>query len=212
MFAKKNIFLLIFLTHKFFQRCKMLIHKILLLGVYGCLEYHHVKFTPTKLSIVGFPIINIGKNCKVEIGEHVHIVSGMNNGIDNSICSKINVKDDAKLIIGNNTGMTNVVIQCHQNISIGNYVNIGAGCMIFDTDFHSLSWKDRVDGTDISMRKKKQVVIKDYAFIGAHSIILKGVTIGEKSIVGAGSIVSKNIPDGEIWAGNPARFIKKIQE
>lgn len=114
------------------------------------------------------------------------------------------------MVIGQHTGMTNVVIQCHQSVTIGNYVNIGTGCMIFDTDFHSLDWRDRKDGTDISKRKKAPVAIKDLAFIGAHSIILKGVTKGDKSIVGAGSVVAKDNPDGEVWAGNPARFIKKV--
>jgi acetyltransferase-like isoleucine patch superfamily enzyme len=56
----------------------------------------------------------------------------------------------------------------------------------------------------------KPVVIRDGAFIGAHTIVLKGVTIGERSVVGAGSVVTKDIPDGEIWAGNPARFIRKL--
>ena len=178
----------------------------------GCLDYHHVRYHPDNISIVGLPIINIGKQCKVEIGNCVSIVSGVRNGIDASVCSKINVKDYATLRIGSNSGMTNVVIQCHESVTIGNYVNIGAGSMIFDTDFHSLYWKDRYDGTDVSKRATKPVIIKDFVFIGAHSIILKGVTIGEKSIVGAGSVVSKDIPDGEIWAGNPARFIRKIYE
>ena len=73
-----------------------------------------------------------------------------------------------------------------------------------------MNWKDRYEGTDISKRKILPVTIKDNAFIGAHSIILKGVTIGEKSIIGAGSVVARDVPDGEIWAGNPAKFIKNI--
>ncbi|MCD7824200.1 MAG: hypothetical protein LUG86_09355 [Oscillospiraceae bacterium] len=56
----------------------------------------------------------------------------------------------------------------------------------------------------------RPVAVGNGAFIGAHTIILKGVTVGEKSIVGAGSVVTKSIPDGEIWAGNPAHFIRKV--
>jgi hypothetical protein len=45
-------------------------------------------------------------------------------------------------------------------------------------------------------------------FIGAHSIILPGLTIGDGSIVGAGSVVTENVPPGVIVAGNPARLIR----
>jgi len=55
-------------------------------------------------------------------------------------------------------------------------------------------------------------VIQEGAFVGASSIILKGVTIGKHSIVAAGSVVSKSIPAGEIWGGNPAKFIRKTEE
>lgn len=51
--------------------------------------------------------------------------------------------------------------------------------------------------------------IGDHTFIGTGTIISKDVKIGSNVIVGAGSVVTKDIPDNEIWAGNPARFIKK---
>ena len=56
----------------------------------------------------------------------------------------------------------------------------------------------------------KPVLIRQGAFIGAHSIILKGVTIGRHSVIGAGSVVTHDVPDNEIWAGNPAVFVKRI--
>lgn len=54
-----------------------------------------------------------------------------------------------------------------------------------------------------------KVVIKKRAYLGMNVLVVKPVTIGEDAIVGAGSIVTKDIPAGEVWAGNPARFIRK---
>lgn len=54
-----------------------------------------------------------------------------------------------------------------------------------------------------------EIHIKRNAYLGCRTIICKPVTIGENAVVGAGSIVTKDIPANEVWAGNPARFIKK---
>ena len=56
-----------------------------------------------------------------------------------------------------------------------------------------------------------KVKIGNNVFIGAHSIIAKSVNIGDNVIIGAGSVVTKDIPSNEIWAGVPARFIKKFE-
>ena len=57
-----------------------------------------------------------------------------------------------------------------------------------------------------------RVTIGDRVFIGADSVVLPGVTIGSDVVVGAGSVVTKDIPAGEVYAGNPARFLCKTAD
>lgn len=57
-----------------------------------------------------------------------------------------------------------------------------------------------------------KVVIKDWAYIGAHSQIMPGVTIGEGALVAAGSVVTKSVPDGMVVGGNPAKIICSVDE
>lgn len=88
-----------------------------------------------------------------------------------------------------------------ENIHIGKHVHITAGVSILThyliTDHPGILWRSG------------HVFIGDYTFIGTGTIISKDVRIGNHCIIGAGSVVTKDIPDNEIWAGNPARFIKK---
>ena len=89
---------------------------------------------------------------------------------------------------------------------------IGAGCQVYDNDFHPLDSNYRVGvKRDDSFTVAKEITIDDKVFIGANTIILKGTHIGEGSIIGAGSVVSGQVPAFEIWGGNPARFIRKTQ-
>lgn len=53
-----------------------------------------------------------------------------------------------------------------------------------------------------------RVTIEEDAFIGCNVTICSAVTIGKGAIVGAGSVVTKDIPPYQVWAGNPARYIK----
>ena len=53
-------------------------------------------------------------------------------------------------------------------------------------------------------------MVCERASIGSGSTVLCGVTIGAEAIVGAGSVVTKSVPPREIWAGNPARFLRKV--
>lgn len=132
-------------------------------------------------------------------------------GIDTTSVSQISVRKGAKLSFGNFSGISSTAIACTNEITIGNHVNIGAGCLIMDSNFHNLDWKVRMDRmTDWKTAQSAPISIGNCAFIGARSIICKGVTIGDHAIIAAGSVVVKDIPADEIWGGNPAKFISKV--
>lgn len=111
--------------------------------------------------------------------------------------------------IGNNSGMSATCINCAESVSIGSHVMIGAGCLITDSNHHSINWKQRCIEGDCNI-KSAPIVIGDYVFVGAKSIILKGVTIGEKTVIAAGSVVVNDIPANCIAGGNPCKVIKYL--
>lgn len=90
--------------------------------------------------------------------------------------------------------------QYPEGIEIGNFVHITTGCVLLthymNTKLNEIHWEHG------------KIKIEDHVFLGANTIISKPVTIGKGSIVGAGSVVTKDIPPYQIWAGNPARYIK----
>lgn len=57
-------------------------------------------------------------------------------------------------------------------------------------------------------RDKEWTIIGNDVWIGANSVVLKGVQVGDGAIIGAGSVVTKDVPDYAIVAGNPAKLVK----
>ncbi len=115
----------------------------------------------------------------------------------------------ARMIIGNNVGISSSIIWAFKEITIGNHVNIGAGCIVMDSDAHALKAEDRISN-DIKCRVVKPIFIGNNVFIGTRSLILKGVSIGDNSVIGAGSVVTKSIPANCIAAGNPCKVIRYL--
>lgn len=88
-----------------------------------------------------------------------------------------------------------------------NLIEIGEGCVITSGTIilsHFFNTNDRCFYAG-------KVVIGKRVFIGMNTLIVNAVNIGDDAVIGAGSIVNRDIPAGEIWAGNPAKFIKKIE-
>lgn len=112
------------------------------------------------------------------------------------------VEIGAHTFINNNA----VIIADKASISIGEFCLIGANFTVFDSDFHGLNKDDRLNGN----YEARKVVILDNVFIGNNVTITKGVTIGKNAVIGAGSVVTQDIPENTIYAGNPAKFIKRL--
>lgn len=116
--------------------------------------------------------------------------------------------EEAVIKIGNNVGISGSTINAASSIEIEDNVSIGSGCLITDTDSHPLDYEARIQD-DNTKTHASPIVLKEGCFIGARSIVLKGVTVGEHSIIGAGSVVTKSIPANCIACGNPARVVKE---
>ncbi|WP_122034748.1 sugar O-acetyltransferase [Aliivibrio sp. EL58] len=101
-----------------------------------------------------------------------------------------------------NTGVTILDLA---PVTIGEYVQIGPNVVI-STAGHPFDLAERV----LPIATGNPIVIGDNVWIGANSVILDGVTIGNRSIIGAGSIVTKDIPSDCVAVGNPCRVIKSI--
>ena len=165
--------------------------------------------------------VSVGKNLKCDgklviqgrgrfsIGDNVHIISKEFLNPVGGNRTVLQTLDGGSITIGSNVGISHAIICARKDITIEDNVLIGGGVKIFDNDFHSIEYEKRMAKPDTHV-KKKEIIIKEGAFIGAHSIILKGVVVGRHSVVGAGSVVTNTIPDGELWAGNPARRIRSL--
>lgn len=138
---------------------------------------------------------------------------------DNNIRNKI-----AELIKINNLSILSVV---HPTAVINDFVKLGEGIFVASNavvnplatieDFCIINTGAIIEHECIIGKASHiapgavlagNVKIGEKTFIGANSVVKQGVIIGNNVTVGAGSVVLKNIPDGETWAGNPAKKIK----
>jgi acetyltransferase-like isoleucine patch superfamily enzyme len=100
-------------------------------------------------------------------------------------------------------------------VTIGDYCQIGAWVGIFS---HSSHLSVRLMGAqyiNTTVKNRigyvlKPVIIGDYTFIGAHAMILPGVSIGKGCLISAGSVVSSDVPDYSIAKGAPAKVVGSV--
>lgn len=199
------------LIYKIFKNILIQFRVIVNKGVTWVLFYcNNVQFRHFQTN--GIPYISVARGGSCSIQNDFTMNNGnLGNPIGRPQRCILFVDKGATLIIGENVGMSSTAVIANYQITIGDNVKLGGGVCIYDTDFHSLDPEVRKNPLlDREQRTTQAVLIGNNVFIGAHSTILKGVNIGDNSIIGACSVVTKSVPKNEIWAGNPAKFIKKV--
>lgn len=103
-------------------------------------------------------------------------------------------------------------------LEIGAFCSIAEGVKIFLGGEHRIEWATTFPFTVLwesarhikgHPKTKGDVIIGNDVWLGADSVILSGVTIGDGAVVGARSVITNDIPPYAIVAGNPARMVKK---
>ena len=137
-------------------------------------------------------------------------------GKDTNIWQYCVIFPEAK--IGENCNIcANVLIE--NDVTVGNNVTVKSGVQLWDgvtvednvfIGPNVTFTKDLFPRSKVHPKEYLKTIIKKGASIGANSTIVCGHIIGENAMIGAGSVVTKDVPAGEVWYGNPARFIRKI--
>ena len=157
--------------------------------------------------LYGLPLISVrGMGSSIVIGRQWVACSDPKHnslGVFQHVILKT-VGHGAKIVIGDDVGMSGCTITAATSVTIGNHVLLGSGCLITDSDAHPVNPEERRAGYGGASRP---IVIEDDVFIGARAIILKGVTIGKGCVVGAGAVVAKSVPPYSVVVGNPAKVV-----
>lgn len=157
--------------------------------------------------LFGLPTLGIHPGSSILLGQKVTLDSSRRanplGGV--SPCVLRTVAPGAKIRIADSVGISSSTLVAGNSIEIGAHTLIGAGCLIIDNDFHAPgpghTWKTEY------VKNSKPVRVGAGCFLGARSILLKGVQLGDGVVVGAGSVVTKSFPAGSIIAGNPATIV-----
>lgn len=143
-------------------------------------------------------------NLRINIGERVKL-----NGGQTWIST--GAGDVRRLDIGDDSGLgygTELIIG--ESISIGRHVMIANRVSLLGYDGHPLDPFARARNEPPGPEGVGSITVKDYAWIGSESMIMKGVTIGRGAVVAARSVVKMSVPDLAVVSGNPAKVVWQV--
>ena len=180
-------------------------------------HYHYLRYFGVDtefgyVTLVGLPIIDRCSGSKIRIEKGVTLVSkseGNVAGINHPVILAT-LAPGASIRIEQGCGLSGSSVCAVKSVVIEEKTGLGVNTSIYDTDFHSVD-RTAERPESIGDARAKSVKIGRRAWVGANSLILKGVSIGEGTVIGAGSVVITDVEEFAIAAGNPAKVIRKIR-
>ncbi len=143
--------------------------------------------------------VHFGKNSVIT----GNVKLGNNVVIDDNV--EVRNKTEFQSIIGDNCSFNrNTVLR--GKYTIGNNVAVGPNCSImgFNHNFSDINKQISKQGITV-----KGITINNNVWIGANTLVLDGVNIGEGAVIGGGAVVTKDIPPFAVAFGNPCKVIKQ---
>jgi acetyltransferase-like isoleucine patch superfamily enzyme len=156
----------------------------------------------TYLSIA--PDVKLGRD--VKLSKFINLY-GCEIGDESKIGAFVEIQKNAS--VGKRCKISSHTFIC-EGVTIEDNVFIGHGVMFINDSYPRATAGGQLQ-TEADW-KVERTVIKQGASVGSGATILSRVTVGENAIVGAGSVVTKDVPANSIVAGNPAKFLRHIEQ
>ncbi len=151
--------------------------------------------------------VSLGKD--VKLSKFINLY-GCTIGDGTKIGSFVEVQKNA--IIGSMCKISSHTFIC-EGVKVGDNTFVGHGVVFINDNYPRAANPDgTLEGEEDWAGRFVETIIGSNVTIGSNATILGSVTIGDGAMLGAGSVVTKDVPPGEIWAGNPASFIRKKDE
>jgi acetyltransferase-like isoleucine patch superfamily enzyme len=100
-------------------------------------------------------------------------------------------------------------VRIHTQVFVPEYTVLEDGCWLGPNVVLTNAKYPQSPGVKDELRG---AVVRRGAIVGANATLLPGIVVGERALIGAGSVVTRNVEPGGVWAGNPARQIKSLQQ
>lgn len=151
------------------------------------------------------PDVRLGLNVKLAVFINLY---GCTIDDNTKIGAFVEIQKNAR--VGKNCKISSHTFIC-EGVAIGDNCFIGHGVMFINDNLpRAVTKTGELESEQDWAGRFRETWVGSSVSIGSNATILGGVRIGDEAVIGAGSVVTKDVPAREVWAGNPARFLRRV--